>query len=52
MGNFLSKLKYVNFKTIFYNFKLLPFEYAIHFPIFVSKNSIIVTRNKRNRGGG
>lgn len=52
MSNFFTKLKYINLKTIFYNFKLLPFKYAIRFPLFISKDCIILAMNKRNSGGG
>jgi len=40
MGNFKTKilfLKRIGFKTLYFNFKYLPFKQAIHLPIFLSR---------------
>ncbi len=41
MGNILRNFKYINFKTLYFNFKYLPLSVAIKFPIWVASNTYI-----------
>lgn len=46
MDSILRNIKYLNLKTIYFNFKYLPFSQAIKFPIWVARNTYI-----KNAGG-
>ncbi len=39
MGSFFRNIKYINPKTLYFNFKYLPFTQAIKFPIWVASNT-------------
>ena len=47
--NFLQKLEKLNFRSLFLNFYLFPFEQAIHLPLFIAKN---VKISEIYKGGG
>lgn len=47
MKKLIRIIKYLNWKTFYFNFKYLPLKKAIKFPFFVSKNvSLLKTKGK------
>ena len=41
MKSVLNILKAINFNSIYFNFKYFPFEEAVKFPVFVSRNVLL-----------